>query len=1256
MSKTIFSIDQIALSNLSPTEAIKLFRNLLWCEAWRTGLSPHNVLISLNETVADGGIDAKVDGSASADSILVNGQIFFQLKAGTSFKPWQQSQLKKELFGKSTAVLTRDALGESIRNCLDNNGRYVLVVFGHDLTEPQQRATKHQLEKIFQQIGFQTPRVEVFGQSQLIGLLVPYPSLCLELLGRSELQFQTVESWRINDDMRPDLKPGTAQNQFIEEIQATLSTEDFQHIRIIGEPGIGKSRLVLEAVSREDFSPAVLYVANGDDFQKSSLFNELLRPDWQHVVTLVIDDCGDRNRASIWRTLKGRAGIKLVTIDHGPEESADSSMKVLNCPPLEKEQITAIITGYIGPRHEATNWAEWCDGSPRVAHAVGDNLERNPEDILKPPATVPIWDRFVLGHQKIGESEAEEHLLVLRHIALFRRFGFDAPVDEEARFISRMIQEANPAITWSRFQSIVQHHRKRRVLQGQRTLFIVPKALHVYLWLTFWEHYGRGFDFKGFLDSMPESLKKWFMELFIYAHHSPVATQVVRKILSPEAGPFSQPEFLTSEAGTSFLSVLAEADHQATLSLLDATFGSLAHEQLLQWKTNRQNIVWALEKIAVWEDTFPGAAGLLGRMALAENSNYGNNSKGTFLSLFMSGVGWAPTQAPPELRFDIITELMRSPDSAKKELGLEACKSWLNTHGGIRLVGAEYQGLRPTIQFWRPKTYGEIFDSLLKIWNFIWDESRGWTDKEKQMAYSSMMEKAHGLVQIPSIADRILDTIFLMAGDPLADKKKIVHFVIDQLKYRGTNLSDEIVNRLNDLDLFLAGDTFRERFFRYVLFTSSDEAYSLIDGELVENPIPSERVQKLADEAASQLGIIEEHLELFVNSEGQRLREFGYKLFHATGRTLMDRIINVQESVLPNLHTQFIGGYLAGIKKTNSEEWESILLPLLTSETLREVGVDLVFRTGASEKIAYALMRLYRENKVDSRAFSRFGIFADDDYLSKEVIEDVLWALSDQPDEHALSIIVEIADYFFCKDNKNIEISEDLIYKIITIEDYYKQNQETMMGYHWHNLVNLFRKQFPDRDLELFEYLIARLTSYLRSMNYGCKIADEIANDHPIKVWGIVGRFVANQDERSWYITMWLKDEMGFGEDTNPGAIRLFEPESVMKWIREEPKTRVSLMASCLPKTFTLENGGKLTRMFLEEYCNDKDTSDHLISHFYSSGWSGPESAFRSEQREEARRWLTETDSPKIRAWLMLYIDRLSTAIEREQISEERGY
>ena len=60
-------------------------------------------------------------------------------------------------------------------------------------------------------------------------------------------------------------------------------------------------------------------------------------------------------------------------------------MEVLKFPPLEDAQIEAILRQYIGKSAHAHNWVSWCEGSARVAHAVGDNLKRNPSDILKSP-------------------------------------------------------------------------------------------------------------------------------------------------------------------------------------------------------------------------------------------------------------------------------------------------------------------------------------------------------------------------------------------------------------------------------------------------------------------------------------------------------------------------------------------------------------------------------------------------------------------------------------------------------------------------------------------------------------------------------------------------------------------------------------------------------------------------------------------------------------------------------------------------------
>jgi hypothetical protein len=493
--------------------------------------------------------------------------------------------------------------------------------------------------------------------------------------------------------------------------------------------------------------------------------------------------------------------------------------------------------------------------------------------------------------------------------------------------------------------------------------------------------------------------------------------------------------------------------------------------------------------------------------------------------------------------------------------------------------------------------------------------------------------------------------------DPIADKKKIIHFVIHQLNYREESLSEEIVNRLNELDALITGTTFRERFNRYVIYTDWDEDHNFVNGEVTNNPVPVERVQQLADEAAAHSEIIDDLLSLFVSVEGHRLYLFGYWLSFGTNCSLIDRIIVTQEMALPQIHTLFIGGYLAGVKEQQRDVWEDSVLLVLQSESLRSIGVDLVFRTGASEKIVNELVQLYRERKVPSHAFTRFGLFSGEDRLSRKTIESVLDALSEQPDERALSLMVEIADHYFCENKEPISTSEYLVFKIIKIDDYCKRTNQHGQGYHWQRIVNSFRKQFPDKDLELFEHIITRLDSSIRQTDYACRVADDIAKANPDNCWDILSKFLDNvKEEYSWYMLSWLGDEIEFGEREKPGAIRFFASHRIMDWVKKNPKKRIPLIARCLPKSFDLEHGGELTRLFVEAYSDGDDASGRLISHFWCGGYSGPESMYRSNQREEARKWLSDIDSPKIRAWLTKYIGYLSETIERAQISEERAF
>jgi len=108
-------------------------------------------------TVPDGGVDASVDAAPIdaarwAESFIPDERTAFQIKTGDSFKPWQDSDVKGELFGKKPP--SKEALGTSVRECLDNDGAYVLVCTGTDPNEQEWLQAEGHLLKYFEQCGY----------------------------------------------------------------------------------------------------------------------------------------------------------------------------------------------------------------------------------------------------------------------------------------------------------------------------------------------------------------------------------------------------------------------------------------------------------------------------------------------------------------------------------------------------------------------------------------------------------------------------------------------------------------------------------------------------------------------------------------------------------------------------------------------------------------------------------------------------------------------------------------------------------------------------------------------------------------------------------------------------------------------------------------------------------------------------------------------------------------------------------------------
>jgi hypothetical protein len=249
-------------------------------------------------------------------------------------------------------------------------------------------------------------------------------------------------------------------------------------------------------------------------------------------------------------------------------------------------------------------------------------------------------------------------------------------------------------------------------------------------------------------------------------------------------------------------------------------------------------------------------------------------------------------------------------------------------------------------------------------------------------------------------------------------------------------------------------------------------------------------------------------------------------------------------------------------------------------------------------------------------------------------------------------------DQYYCNDKAQVSLPKDLAYRLLEAGITEREDRDGMREYYWHRIANQYRKQYPERDMELLAVMLKHFDqmSRIRRHNDASQVADEIVRKHPKDAWKLITQALEGDKKHAYEIVSWL-GEMGFEDSPKAGALRLLDPQDVIDWTGDAPDKRVALMYHALPKSLDQDDGGTVTRLFIEAFSDLDKVGPALISHFmYGGGWSGPKSEYLARKRDKARKWLSETTSAKIQTWLMQYIEALSADIESAQIGEEREF
>jgi len=1251
----LISVPVSTVVSLTAERAVELMTGILKAEANYAKLNPAVVTISSRLTVADGGIDAEVDVPPDAqipsDCFFAAGLTGVQLKSGTSFKPWTESSIRGEL------INSKGQLFPEVARLTERRGRYVVVCTGHDLTPQQRNDACERIASVLESAGVSDYRnlVDVLGASQLSNFAERYPGIAAHLTYDSIQEAWVLDEWDRDAHVANSFQPAPAQADLIDQVRAGIEGSA-KHIRLLGEPGLGKTRLVLEALRVPHIAPSVLYLCHGSKFGQTALFRQLLRACWMKPLVLVLDDLSEPEMFDIWRHLKTRCGaMKLITLDHGHDESHDNEILRLKVPRLPDETIRSILAGQVGESQGLDRWVAICEGSPRVAHAVAENLHANPTDLLRPPATVPLWSRFLHGYGVQEDAASRQVDCVAHHLALFSRFGFEDPVSDEAAYIAQLIHKVDPTIGWARFQEIVQSLRARRVLQGSRTLFFVPKALHIFLWKQFWTRYGRGFDFVATFESMPPSLHAWFLNKFRFAGGKDTAF-VVDEILKPD-GVFSNRDMLTSSTGSRFLSTLAEANSAAVLRLLESTIGKWADGDLSEFKSDRQNIVWALEKIAVWPLLTVRALSLLARLAVNENANFSNNSTGTLVSLFRIGPEAAATEASPEQRLPALLALLRGSSDAERLLGLKALGSALDTRGmGFRTVGPEYQGLQERAKLWIPATYGDWWQAHLLYFQTLIDETANWPAALRPQACSALLEAVDHQIRIPPCTELAFQMLEKLASDSAMAPSQLNKFFWHWLEYREDAQPREVAVRIRRLARRYARRDLASRFQRYVLdvdWLEWEEEYR----DRRDKP-PSHAkvlVTALARRIAANPHRLSEISHLLApKSHTPALWNFGEQLAASDKeRALLPLLTGIARS---SAHGTCLHGYLTGVKAQSMGQYELWVMDMLRSSDTASLGAEMTLRSAYTETAFNRCLEALEAKWIEPALFGALQFGRALDSVPTGQAELLFRLIRERETPEALELLIGLLDSI--SSDRPLPCGPDFAFAVALQAIPGSRHPRQSFGFNWKRVCSRLVKSNAELAAPLLDAILTAMgEDYSLSYDHDIEaLSKELVGIDPEHAWQVIAKqFEATLPKWRSDVYDWLKGGIhSFSEGVQRGPVADLPVSSILSWIERDPFERAALIAHAALPTLDDESGGSLTRQLLALYGHIDGVRSGISASFHSGSWTGPTSQHLKRQRDILRRWLAAGFEFQVAQWVEHEIELIDRAIQREEISEER--
>lgn len=1235
------------IAALDAGQLVHLLCQLVYLELSINQIESYDSQVPLSIYIGDGGIDGWaywIDGPER--TVRFPGRsVGFQSKATTISAAGCASEIKNK----------DGTLKSEVRRVFELGGAYVLFL-GSDCVQrsktPRIKAIKEAVAEASVVKGgaaLEAENVFIYDASDIASWTNTYPAAiasvfhCLNKAGAGALCWRELSGY---PDFENAFVGGDERRSQALESLRTSATEERGITRLMGMPGLGKSRLVFEAFRPPvdpRLAPAQATLASSFCYLSAASTDgtEDIVKAWRRsrrVGTVIVDDCPlDLHEALSNEVRHAESRLSLITIGNDLDQSAyaGTSTRLLKIEPANAELIQALLDATfptLSPETRTFIAHEWAQGFPQMAIRVAEARLGN-----EPPSARLSQKMLtgLLGREIASGSNAEK---VIAACSLFERVGVDGEAAFEREFVRSIFC---PEVSSNDFYGELREFQRSGALTRYgRIIQVRPRPLAVRLAADWWDRCSpeRATDIVRV--PFPPTLAEAFCERLRMLDFVPSLVGITQNLCG-KSGPFGQAEVLSSELGSQLFRAIVEVNPVNAATALDSAFGDWTTDQLRQLKgAARRNIVWALEKLAFREQTFLKAAQFLSRLAGAENETWSNNSTGVLARLFM--VLLSGTQAPLTSRLDLLRQMARSPDVGVKRIALSALDSALTTDNFSGSAGAENQGSSGPLPEYRPKVWNEVFT----YWR-------------------SCLEELANMAEAPDeIGDRAAEIVAshirgLVAHGRLDDVEWAIESVICSLRTRGAvwaHAVDAVKDVLKyEIDQAPPGTDVRVQSWLQTL-EPTDPAQKL---RLVVTEAPFEHAERtdgnwedVAASSAERLGrefgerwqdLVHLFPSLLVDSQRQGYA-FGQGL--ARGSEVAPELYGTilrQLSEIPfdRRNSSLLSGWLAVVAQRDTAACDALFSGLAADPVLAESLPSIARGLPLNDLRVATLLELARAARIKPTHLVGLSYGQAMTDVSLEQVAALNDTLLQQGTDGAWVAL----DILFMYSHGRPELAEALQPQFSAILLTAGMLSSAGMKRASHEFEVVARRlipQYPDIARFLTEELCTAAVANNRlASHFSETLFKSLFESHPEVTWPIVRRYLGSKNRsESWKVGIAMGGLARAGNKLRP--IDFLDLGCLRTWCLEEPETAPPLVSRIVRVLDTVDGGewriSPAAMMLIDDYAHVDGVLSGIGASMNSFSWSGSLVPFY-ERLVQALSPLVQHRSLEVRTWAQRQIE-----------------